>query len=459
MRLSKAYLRSFVADKRFYSRALSVMIPVVIQQLINTLFNVVDNVMVGSLDGISMSAVTVANKPFLIYSGVFFGVTGAGGILISQFYGAKDHQQCQRLFSLEFLIGLIASLIFCGILYFFPEQIMTLYVKDTQTIQLGIAYLKVICFSYIPVALSTTCMFSMRALGKNKMPMLASLVTMGLNAFFNYGLIFGNFGLPAMGVTGAALGTLLARLCELGFYLFVLARRKAFFSLDLLGFIHLKASTLKSFWKRALPLTGNELLWTIGLNLFFWTYARLDEPALPAMTIADQVMQVGIVVSTGMASAVSVMIGTELGADRFKQAWQNTKHLLSLVCGIALVCSAVASLGAYTLPFIFNVGEDLRWMATKLTLVYALFYLPNALYAFAFYCLRAGGDTRNATLLDSIYMWLLPVPVALLMGWLGVGRINLIVALFVVQLLMNSKFLLALWVVKKGKWLRNITTE
>ena len=100
MRLSKAYLRSFVADKRFYSRALSVMIPVVIQQLINTLFNVVDNVMVGSLDGISMSAVTVANKPFLIYSGVFFGVTGAGGILISQFYGAKDHQQCQRLFSL-----------------------------------------------------------------------------------------------------------------------------------------------------------------------------------------------------------------------------------------------------------------------------------------------------------------------------------------------------------------------
>ena len=112
MRLSLPYLRSFIGDKRFYERALSVMIPVVIQQLINTLFNVVDNVMVGSLNGISMSAVTVANKPFMIYSGVFFGVTGAGGILISQFYGANEKKQCQRIFSLEFLIGFIASLIF-----------------------------------------------------------------------------------------------------------------------------------------------------------------------------------------------------------------------------------------------------------------------------------------------------------------------------------------------------------
>ncbi|MBQ2700506.1 MAG: MATE family efflux transporter [Clostridia bacterium] len=459
MMLNKSYLRSFIADKRFYTRALSVMIPVVIQQLINTLFNVVDNVMVGSLNGISMSAVTVANKPFMIYSGVFFGVTGAGGILISQFYGARDYKQCQRLFSLEFIIGLCASLFFCCALYLFPREIMSLFVKDPQTIQLGVDYLKVICFSYVPVALSTTCMFSMRALGQNKMPMMASMVTMGLNALFNYALIFGNFGLPALGVKGAALGTLLARTCELAFYIYVLARRKAFFSLDLIGFIRLKRNTLKSFLKRAVPLTCNEVLWTVGLNLFFWAYAALDEPSLPAMTISEQVMQIGIVVSTGMASAVSVMIGTELGANQFKQAWQNTKHLLSLVCMIALLCTVIASLGSFTLPRVFNVGEELQTLSTKLTLIYALFYLPNALYAFSFYCLRAGGDTRNATLLDSVYMWLLPVPVALLMGFFGVGKISLITAMFVIQLLMNSKFLLALWVVKKKKWLRNITTE
>jgi len=459
MRLTKAYLRSFIADRRFYARALSVMIPVVIQQLINTLFNVVDNIMVGSLNGISMSAVTVANKPFMIYSGVFFGVTGAGGILISQFYGAKDYKQCQRIFSLEFLIGLVASVIFCAVLYFFPNEIMGIFVKDPETIRLGVEYLQVICFSYIPVALSTTCMFSMRSLGQNKMPMLVSLGTMGLNALFNYGFIFGNFGLPALGVKGAALGTLLSRSCELLFYMAVLAKRKAFFSLDLAAFMGLKRNTLRSFCKRAIPLTGNELLWTVGLNVFFWAYAALDEPSLPAMTSAEQVMQVGIVVSTGMASAVSVMIGTELGADRFRQAWQNTKHLLSLVCMIALTCTVIATVGAFSLPLVFNVDASLRGLATRLTMIYALFYLPNALYAFSFYCLRAGGDTRSATLLDSVYMWLLPVPAALLMGTFGVGTIPLTLAMLVIQTLMNSKFLLALWVVKKKKWLRNITTE
>lgn len=459
MRLSLPYLRSFIGDKRFYERALSVMIPVVIQQLINTLFNVVDNVMVGSLNGISMSAVTVANKPFMIYSGVFFGVTGAGGILISQFYGANEKKQCQRIFSLEFLIGFIASLIFCIILYCFPREIMGLFIKDPETIRLGVEYLQVICFSYIPVALSTTCMFSMRSLGQNKMPMLVSLGAMGLNALFNFGLIFGNFGLPALGVKGAALGTLLSRSCELIFYLVVLAKRKAFFSLDLTAFKGLKRNTLRSFFKRAVPLTGNELLWTVGLNLFFWCYAALDEPSLPAMTIAEQVMQVGIVVSTGMASAVSVMIGTELGANHFDQAWKHTKYLLSLVCMIALTCMCIASVGAFIMPLVFNVDASLRGLATRLTLIYALFYLPNALYGFSFYCLRAGGDTKNATLLDSVYMWLLPVPAALLMGIFGVGKISLTVAMLLIQTLMNSKFLLALWVVKKRKWLRNITTE
>lgn len=456
---SKDYLRTYLAPSDFYSRALAVMIPVVIQQLINTLFNVVDNVMVGSLNGISMSAVTVANKPYMIYSGVFFGLTGAGGLLISQFFGAGNYRQCQRLFSLEMVLGLGASLIFCLILYFFPSPIMALFVQDTQTIALGIDYLKMICFSYLPVAVSSTCMFSMRSLGQNKMPMVASLITMGLNAFFNYGLIFGNFGLPAMGVKGAALGTLLARLCEMGFYLYVLAGKKAFFSLDFSGAFRLGRAALKSYWKRALPLTANELLWTVGLNVFFWAYARLDEPSLPAVTIADQVMQIGMVVSVGMASAVSVMIGTELGASAFKQAWQNMKHLLSLVCLIALVCTGIAIVGAFFLPMAFNVEPQLRILATRLTMIFALFYLPNALYSFCFYCLRAGGDTRHAMLLDSVYMWLIPVPVSLLMGLTGVGRISLITAVFVIQFLMNSKVILALRVVRRGQWVRNITTE
>ena len=425
-----------------------VMIPVIIQQLINTLFNMVDNVMVGSLNGISMSAVTVANKPYLIYSGVFFGVTGAGGLMISQFYGAKRYDQCQRLFSLEFLICFTASVICCLALYCFPETIMRLFVQDAQTIALGVEYLQVICFSYVPVAVSNTCMFSMRSLGRNKMPMVASMLTMALNALFNYGFIFGNFGLPAMGVRGAALGTLLARLCEMFFYLFVLLRCKAFFSMDFLAALRLPRNTLKSFVKRALPLTGNELLWTLGLNIFFWCYARLDEPALPAITISEQVMNIGMVLSVGMASAISVMVGTALGANELQKAKQHAKYLFSMVCVIALTCAGITLIAAQFLPRVFNVSAELRGLSTLLTCIYALFFLPNCIYSACFFCLRAGGDTKHAMLLDSIYMWLIPIPFCLAAGIWGVGKIPLLTAFILIQILSNSKSIPAAIVVR-----------
>ena len=221
MRITKAYLRTFLGSRSFYKSALAVMIPVAIQQLINTLFNVADTVMVGSLGGLSMSAVAVANKPGLIYNGFFFGMTGAGGLLLSQYYGAGEKDQCQSIFSLELLLGLCSSVGFCLLLALKPYWIMTLFVKDETTIQLGVSYLKTISISYIPVAVSSTCIFSMRALGYNKMPMRVSLATILCNVILNYLFIFGKLGLPAMGVQGAALGTLLSRMMEMCIYLWV----------------------------------------------------------------------------------------------------------------------------------------------------------------------------------------------------------------------------------------------
>lgn len=452
-----ARLKPYIGSRNFYRQALTVMIPVVIQQLINTLFNVVDNVMVGGIGALAMSAVTAANKPYLIYNGFFFGMAGAGGLLISQYYGAKERDTCQGLFALQLVLGLISSLLFGAVMFLLPGPIMEIFLQDPETVQLGVDYMRVVCFSYIPVAISSVCIFSMRSLGLNKMPMVVGLMAMLANACFNYVFIFGLGPVPAMGVVGAALGTLMSRTLEMAFYLVVLARRRAFFSLKLAPIRRLTGSVLRSFACKALPLTFNEILYNLGYNIYFWTYARLDEAAIPAVTIADQAMQIGVVVSVGMASAVSVMIGTELGANCFAQAKSNCKKLLGLVCAISLLCTAIGLCAAFALPYAFDIAVDLRGLATTLTLIYCLFYLPNAVYAFCFYCLRAGGDTRGATLLDSGYMWLVPVPASLLMGWLGVGVIPLTLALTLTTLLMNLKVIPALVVLKRGKWVRNIT--
>lgn len=455
----QAIIKPYIGNRKFYSSALKVMIPVVIQQLINTLFNMVDNLMVGSLDinGLAMSAVTVANKPYTVFWGFFFGMSGAAGLMISQYFGAKDNRTCQGLLVLQMIIGSVAALIVGLALALFPEQIMRIFVTDPRTIELGMDYLKIIWISYIPTAISNIFVYSNRAIGQNKVSMLVSMLAMGVNALCNYVLIFGKLGFPALGVTGAAIGTLIARVVEMTIYLVMLAKKKTIFSLDLSAVFHLKKQQISTFISRSIPLIINEMLWTLGTNLYFWSYARINEPGLPAITIGEQITMIAYAMAMGTASAVAVLIGAELGADRLEEAKANCKKLLALVVAIGLVCVVVCCAFGLMLPNLFGVTPELRAMAMRIVLIMGGFAPFNFVYSFCFFCLRAGGDTRNAMLLDSGYMWIAPVPAALLMAIFLPGRISIVLAVFVVQFLMNAKVVLALMALKKGKWVKNIT--
>ena len=454
-------IKPFIGNRDFYSGALKVMLPVTIQQLINTMFNVVDNLMVGSLDvnGLAMSAVTVANRPFMIFSCLFFGMTGAGGLMISQYYGAKDGRSCQGLFAAQLLLGLVMSLLFGAVLALFPEPIMRIFVNDPTTVALGIDYLKIIWLSYLPMAVTNVCVFSMRSIGQNKASMVVSMLAMGVNACCNYVLIFGKLGFAAMGVKGAAWGTLIARMAEMAFYLFILLRRKTIFTLDLTAFRWLRKTQLVSFAKRTWPLVFNEVLWSTGVSIYFWAYSRLSEASLPALTIAEQISSLAAVMAAGSASAVAVLIGTELGANRLVQAKANAKKLLGLVSGIGFVCACICIALAFVMPHVFPLTPQLKALATKLTIILGLFSPLSFVYGFCFCCMRAGGDTRNAMLLDSGFLWVVPVPAALLMGLFLPGKMGLFPAVILIQLLANSKVIWGLYLVKKGRWVRNITIE
>ena len=457
----QSVIRSYIGSRKFYLSALRVMIPVTIQQLINTLFNMVDNLMVGSLDvnGLAMSAVTVANKPYTIFWGFFFGMSGAAGLMISQYFGAKENRTCQGLLVLQMAVGSVAALLVGLALALFPEQIMRIFVTDPRTIELGVSYLRIIWISYIPTAISNIFVYSNRAIGQNKVSMLVSMLSMGVNALCNYILIFGKLGFPALGVEGAAIGTVIARVVEMCIYLVMLARKKTIFSLDLAAVFHLTKSQVSTFISRSIPLILNEMLWTLGTNIYFWSYARINEPGLPAITIGEQITMIAYAMAMGTASAVAVLVGAELGADRLDQAKENCKKLLSLVVCIGLVCVVVCCAFGMILPNAFQVTEELRTMAMRITLIMGVFAPFNFVYSFCFFCLRAGGDTRNAMLLDSGYMWIAPVPAALLMAFLLPGRIPIYLAVLVVQFLMNAKVIPALLVLKKGKWVKNITKQ
>jgi len=454
---NKSYFKAFIGDKSFYKTALIIMVPVVFQELISTLFAAVNNVMVGQLSELSISAISVANRPALIFYGLFFGITGAASLMLSQYYGAKQYHQCQGIFILALGTGIVLALFFSAFLYFFPGYVMHIFVSDKSTVAIGVEYLQIIAFSYLPVAVTTTCLFSMRALGNTKQPMFVSMLTVVLNAVLNYIFIFGHLGMPKMGIQGAAWGTLLSRIIEMIIYLMIITQKKTVFSLRIRSVKELGKPILKSYIEKAIPLTINEILWTVGMAIFFWTYAQIDEGSLPAYAISDIIIQIGSSVSMGIASVVSFIIGVNLGAGEFHEAKENMKKLFALSLFVAMASIMFIFILIPWLPGVFNVAPDLESLTKKLAMLGAIFVIPNTLYGACFFCLRTGGDTRTAALLDSGYMWILPVPVAILISLFGKGHMGLLETLFIIQILTNAKLILAIRAVRKGKWIKNIT--
>ena len=458
MRLRR--LSDFMGDRAFYKRALFVMVPVTVQQLITTLFNFVDNVMVASIDELSMAAVTVANKPTILYFSLFFGFTGAAGILLSQYAGAGRQEVCQRIFSIEMFIGLTIALLFAVVSALFPEFLMRLFVQDANTIAIGSDYLRIAAWAFLPAGLSSVCIFSMRALGINFLPMITGIVAVCCNAFFNWALIFGHLGMPAMGVRGAALGTLLARTCEMFFYFIILLRRRTPFSLRFSEAFHVGRDLLRDYIRRAVPLTLNEILWSSGMLLCFWAYARINEGALSALNVADQITSIVWIFFIGIGSSVSVFVGKQLGASDFAGAKHNAKRLMGLSLMISVCCMVLCAAFSQSIGTLFpNLSPEQIIIAQHLSYIIAFFFIPNGLYHLCFNLLRAGGDTRNTMILDSGFMWALPIPAAVLMGIFLPGKLDIRLALLIVQFLMQVRIIWALIIVKRGTWLKNITRQ
>lgn len=451
-------IKAFLGDRAFYQAAMIIMIPVVLQHLTTAVFNFIDSAMLAHVDALSMSAVAVANKPLYIYNGLFSGFTGAAGLLLSQYHGAGKLEVCQRIFSVEMLLALGFSLAFALALFLFPEQIMRVFLKDSYTISIGVSYLRLSVWAYLPTAFSLVCLFSLRAMGVNFLPMLVGLLTIACNLLLEWILIFGRFGMPRMGVRGAALATLLARTIEMCIYAAVLLAHKTPFRLSVAPALRIGKPLMRRYLRKALPLTLNESLWSLGQVLYFWAYARINESALPAFNVADQISTLSFVLIQGLSGAVAVMVGRKLGANEFTLAKQNAKRLygLGIMLSAASMGVALALSQAVTLIFPTMTPSQIS-LARHLVRMLLCFFPINTAYIVSFLLLLAGGDTKHASLLDSVYIWLLPAPASLAIALLLPGRIGLFQAVLIVQFLSCLKLIWALKIIKRGTWLNNLT--
>lgn len=448
-------MKKYFGNKAFYKATLAIALPIMAQQFVTSFVNLIDNIMIGSVGSLALTSVTVANRVYLIFNSTMFGICGAAGIFIAQYYGAKDHQKCQKILNINLVCGFFIACLFIVALITMPRQLMEIFTSNPQVIEESLRYIQFAILTYIPFAFSFSVMMALRAVGINKIQLLVGSITVAINTSLNYIFIFGHFGFPELGVQGAAIATAIARTIEMFIYMLILVRHKHMFYLSFFEFIHLDIDLIRSMIRKAIPLTINEIFFSLGLAMIFLSYMRCDESLIAAISVVDTVMQIAFIIFGGLSSAVSIFIGKRLGANEIEEAKDNAYKLLTFGVLVGIVIGIIFILVAPLIASFYNV-EDIIKQTIVTLLTIKSFLLPVYVYnVCVFFTLRAGGDTFSTMLMDSGFLWCAGVLLSTVISMFF--DVPLVTLFTIVEACDLLKLFVATYFFKKGKWAKNMT--
>ncbi|MGB4984242.1 MAG: MATE family efflux transporter [Erysipelotrichaceae bacterium] len=450
-------MKKFIGDKNFYKLVLAVAVPLMLQQLITSGVNLIDNLMVGQLGDSALSAVAASNKVFLIANFAIMGFMMAVAIYIAQYYGANDHEKMQHSYLFGLFFSIFISLLFMTCGFLFPREIISFFTKNEEIINLGVEYLRFANLTLLPFAISVVIGNSMRAIGAVKYPLIASVVAALTNTVLNYIFIFGNFGFAKMGVNGAALATLIARCCEMLLLIYFLLRNRFPFYSRLANIVKTEVSLIKNILIKGFPLMVNELLWTSGNAFLFMLYATRGDSVISGYSIAATTVDLFFVLFGGMSAATTVMISHRLGANKIKEAKENGYRLIGFSLFLSIFFGVLLFGSSYIVPNLFNVTEVSRGVASGVLRVMGCFFWIYMFTAECFFILRAGGDTKSTLLMDAAYMWVVNIPIVAFVAYFT--NWSIMVLYICGQCTDVLKMFIAYGMIKKGRWLKNLTSE
>ena len=463
--LIKKARHTLVGDRAFYRVLLAIVVPVIIQNGISNFVNLLDNLMVGALGDAQMSGVSIANQLIFIFNLTIFGGLAGPGIFGAQFYGAGDIAGLRNTFRIKLLESLALLALAFVALIGFNEPLISIFLQGDGDPAMAQAmlrdsqnYLAVMLFGLPAFALTQCYAGTLREMGETRLPMVASVTAVVTNAPFNYLLIFGKLGLPRLEVVGAALATVISRYVELGIVMVFTHKNHARFSFIEGAFKNLRVPAVltRKVLRMGAPLLVNELLWSIGVSTLTAAYSLCGLTVVSALSITFTIANLFNSVYFSMGTAVSVMIGQDLGAGDFERAKGDVWRLMAFAVAVAATMGLLLTLAAPLIPQAYSgVTEDVRQTATRLLTVTAC---AMPLYAYAhcsYFTLRSGGKTVITFLFDSGYTWVISVPLALLM--VRVVQADVIVCYAAVEGANLIKCILGYCFIRSGSWIQNLT--
>ena len=443
---------------KFYSQILHLVIPIVIQNLLSVAVNSADVIMLNYVGQSSISAVSLASNYASVLFMVFYGLGTGATLLCAQYWGKRDLQAIRVVEGIALRFSLAITLVFSGFALLAPELMMKLFTTDTELIEIGAGYLRVMSLTYLCWSIIEIYLAVLRSVGRVTIAMVLNIVAFSLNIFLNAVFIFGLFGAPRLGAVGVAIATALSRIVELLGCIFVsLVLCKDLKLNPAYMFIRNKA-LLKDFISLSLPALGNDVSWSVAFSMYSVILGHLGTDAVAANSLVVVVRNLGTVLCFGTASAGGILLGNVMGEGNMERAKEYASKLLKLTILTGAIGGVVILIAT---PFVLRFASlsNTAMHYLKYMLLINSYYVMGAavnttLIAGVF---RSGGDTRFGLICDTVDMWCYAVPLGFLAAF--VFKLPVLIVYF---LLCTDEFVKWPWVIKRyrsGKWLKNITRD
>ena len=456
-------IKKIFFDRGFWRSAITLGLPVALQNLLMSSLALVDTLMISQLGDIPLSSVGMAGQLSWMMQLVLFGLMSGASIFFSQYWGIKDIKGIRKVYGILLTFVLVVSAVFVLIGFFFPETVISVFNKDPKVIETGAAYLRIAVFSYPAVALTGIFSSLLRSTESVRLPMWSSFVSSALNAVLNWCLIYGKLGFEPMNVRGAAIATVISSWVGVIVCFGISLIKKNLVISPLKEVFAYTKEDLADFFKVSTPVIINESMWGLGTVCYNIVFSRMGYEYYAAVSIFRTMDGIMFTFFVGLCNACCVMVGKDIGAGRIEEARLTAKRYtfivpaLSLLTGIAVLIlrNPVVSLFSMT----DSLSETVRSSAAVIIGIYGIEYvMRNIPYIQIVGIFRPAGDSAIGMKLDLLCVWAIALPLTIIAAF--VLKLPFW-AVFMVMIFTEDsvKVPLCLRRYRSGKWIRPITEE
>ncbi|MBE6737972.1 MAG: MATE family efflux transporter [Ruminococcaceae bacterium] len=461
-------LRKYIGTKEFYKKVFVITLPILVQQIITNFVSLVDNIMVGQIGTEQMSGVAIVNQLIFVFNVCIFGGVSGAGIFTAQYFGKGDHKGVRATFRAKVIIVSVMALICIGLFLLFDTELISLFLHKGQdnlnldkTLAFGKEYLAIMLWQIPLFALTSAYSGTLRETGRTVPPMVGGIVAVCVNIVLDYALIFGVefVGIPAMGIRGAAIATVISRVCE--FLVVVLwthgNKDKNKFVVGAYKSFRIPKDLLFGILRKGFPLMLNEVLWSTGQAVLTQCYSVRGLEAVSALNISSTVSNLFFCAYFAFGSAISIIVGQLLGAGEIERAKDEDRKLIFCAVAVCLFIGGVMAALSPLFPQIYNTTDTVKDIATKCLLISAAMMPFHGFIHTAYFTLRSGGKTVITFLFDSVYVWVILIVAAFTLS--RFTDIPIVPMYLIVQCLDIIKCVLGYILVKKGVWAKNLVED